>query len=182
MRCPFCGQEDTQVKDSRPSDDGASIRRRRACGACGARFTTLERVHLRDITVIKSSGDREPFERDKITQSMRRALRKRPIADEHVDRAVNSIVRQIEAIGDSDVPSAIIGEKVMESLRALDHVAYVRYASVYRDFRTPEDFNVFVQNLPRATEVVPEKRVAPARKNTKKTSPDADIPKLFDDV
>jgi transcriptional repressor NrdR len=147
MRCPFCGSDDTQVKDSRPSDDGSAIRRRRFCPACGARFTTFERVQLRDLMVIKNAGDKQPFEREKLARSMRIALRKRPVAEERLERAVNSVVRQLEALGENDITTKQIGAIVMEALQALDHVAYVRYASVYRDFRTPEDFNAFVNSL-----------------------------------
>ena len=147
MRCPFCGHEDTQVKDSRPTDDNAAIRRRRFCGNCGARFTTFERVQLRELVVVKSNGDKEPFEQDKLTRSMRIALRKRPVDDQRVEQVVNSLVRQLESLGEAEISTAKIGEHMMETLRALDHVAYVRYASVYRDFRSPADFNEFVDTL-----------------------------------
>lgn len=147
MHCPFCGFTDTQVKDSRPTDDGSAIRRRRFCANCGARFTTFERVQLRELTVVKSNGDKEPFERDKLMRSMKIALRKRPIEEDRLDRVVNSVVRQLESLGESEVPTKKIGEFVMETLLALDHVAYVRYASVYRDFRSPGDFNEFVDML-----------------------------------
>lgn len=147
MRCPFCGFEDTQVKDSRPTDDAGAIRRRRLCSECGARFTTFERVQLRELTVIKNSGDKRPFEREKLLRSMRIALRKRPIDEEKLERAVNSVVRQLETLGENDISTKQIGAIVMETLQSLDHVAYVRYASVYRDFRTPEDFNAFVDSL-----------------------------------
>jgi len=151
MRCPFCGHDDTQVKDSRPTEDNAAIRRRRACPNCAARFTTFERAQLRDLTVIKSDGEREPFERDKLMRSLRIALRKRPVDDARIEQVVNSLVRQLESLGDTEVTTAKIGELVMETLRALDHVAYVRYASVYRDFRSPGDFNEFVDTLKRET-------------------------------
>ena len=149
MHCPFCGFEDTQVKDSRPTDDGSAIRRRRFCANCGARFTTFERVQLRELVVVKSNGEKEPFEREKLIRSMKIALRKRPVDEERLDRVVNSVVRQLESLGENEVPTKKIGEFVMETLLALDHVAYVRYASVYRDFRSPGDFNEFVDTLKR---------------------------------
>lgn len=147
MKCPFCGHEDSQVKDSRPTDDSAAIRRRRECSQCGARFTTFERVVLRELTVIKSDGEKEPFERDKLLRSMKIALRKRNVEAEKCEQAVNGIVRQLESLGDSEVTTKQIGEFVMQALLALDHVAYVRYASVYKDFREPGDFNEFIDNL-----------------------------------
>jgi len=147
MRCPYCGFEDTQVKDSRPSEDGAAIRRRRSCPKCDARFTTFERVQLRELMVIKSDGSRKPFDRDKLTRSMRIALRKRPVDEEKLEQLINGLVRQMETTGESDITTKQIGELVMQTLRRLDHVAYVRYASVYRDFRTPADFNEFVETL-----------------------------------
>lgn len=147
MRCPFCGHEDSQVKDSRPSEDSSSIRRRRQCGQCGARFTTFERVVLRELTVIKSGGEKEPFERDKLVRSMRIALRKRPVDDVKFDAVVSSIVRQLESIGENEITTKEIGEHVMAALLSLDHVAYVRYASVYRDFREPGDFNEFIDHI-----------------------------------
>ena len=147
MRCPFCGHEDTQVKDSRPTEDNGAIRRRRFCGNCAARFTTFERVQLREITIVKSNGEREPFEREKLLRSMKIALRKRPVDDDRIEQIVNSLVRQIESLGESELPTTKIGELVMETLRTLDHVAYVRYASVYRDFRSPGDFEEFVDTL-----------------------------------
>ena len=139
MRCPFCAHEDSQVKDSRPSEDGAAIRRRRQCEACGARFTTFERVQLRELTVIKKGGDREPFNRVKLEQSISIACRKRDIAPERIDRLISSIQRQLETRGD-EVKANDIGEAVMEGLNALDHVAYIRFASVYKDFTEPGDF------------------------------------------
>jgi transcriptional repressor NrdR len=151
MRCPFCGTDDTQVKDSRPTEDNAAIRRRRFCVKCGARFTTFERVQLRDMIVVKKNGDKEPFERDKLLRSMKTALRKRPIDDERIEQAINSVVRQLETLGESEIPAHSIGEHIMEALRALDHVAYVRYASVYRDFRSPGDFEQFVDTLKKET-------------------------------
>lgn len=147
MHCPFCSFEETQVKDSRPSEDGTSIRRRRACPECGARFTTFERVQLRELTVIKSGDKRQPFDREKITRSMQLALRKRPVSAEHIDRAVNGIVRQLEIAGENEVTSFHIGELVMQALVELDKVGYIRYASVYRDFSKPEDFKNFVKEL-----------------------------------
>jgi transcriptional repressor NrdR len=151
MRCPFCGHEDTQVKDSRPADDGAAIRRRRLCGNCGQRFTTVERVQLRDLTVAKADGRRVAFDRDKLARSIRIALRKRPVDDERIERIVNGIVRQLEASGDSEVPSHQIGELVMETLKEVDAVAYVRFASVYRDFREARDFEAFLGSLEQPT-------------------------------
>ena len=147
MRCPFCGHDDTQVKDSRPTEDNSAIRRRRFCPGCGARFTTFERVQLRELTVIKSAGQREPFDRDKLLRSMRIALRKRPIDADRIDWLVNSLVRQLESSGESEIPSSQIGEMVMNALFNLDQVAYVRYASVYKDFREASDFNEFVGSL-----------------------------------
>ncbi len=147
MRCPFCGIDDTQVKDSRPTEDNAAIRRRRFCSNCGARFTTFERVQLRELLVVKSNGDKEPFEREKLLRSMKIALRKRPVDDERIEQITNNVVRQLEALGESEITTMKIGEHVMESLRTLDHVAYVRYASVYRDFRSPVDFEDFVDTL-----------------------------------
>jgi transcriptional repressor NrdR len=151
MRCPFCGTEDTQVKDSRPTEDNAAIRRRRFCANCGARFTTFERVQLRDMVVVKSNGDKEPFERDKLLRSMKIALRKRPVDDDRVEQVSNSVVRQLESLGENEITTAKIGEHVMEALRTLDHVAYVRYASVYKDFRSPGDFEDFVDTLKKET-------------------------------
>ncbi|MDD3182142.1 MAG: transcriptional regulator NrdR [Alphaproteobacteria bacterium] len=147
MRCPFCGFEDTQVKDSRPSEDNAAIRRRRSCPECDARFTTFERVQLRELIVIKSDGTKKPFDRDKLAHSMRIALRKRPVDEDKLEQVINGLVRQMETTSDGELSTKEIGELVMETLRRLDHVAYVRYASVYRDFRTPADFNEFVETL-----------------------------------
>lgn len=147
MRCPYCGSLDTQVKDSRPSEDSSAIRRRRVCPDCGGRFTTFERVQLRELMVIKKSGRRVPFDRDKLMRSVQIALRKRPADPERVERMVNGIVRQLESQGDSDIPSERIGELVMEALRALDSVAYVRFASVYRNFREARDFNTLIDEL-----------------------------------
>jgi transcriptional repressor NrdR len=139
MRCPFCAHEDSQVKDSRPSEDGAAIRRRRQCEACGARFTTFERVQLRDLTVVKKNGEREPFDRDKLSRSIAVACRKRDISPDRIDRLISSIQRQLETRGD-EVTTSQIGEAVMDGLKALDHVAYIRFASVYKDFSEPGDF------------------------------------------
>lgn len=148
MRCPFCGHEESQVKDSRSTDDDAAIRRRRQCNQCGARFTTFERVQLRELMVIKKNdGERQPFERSKLERSLRLALRKRPIGEERIETVVNSIVRQLESIGENEITTKQIGEFVMDALLALDHVAYVRYASVYKDFRDPGDFNEFIETL-----------------------------------
>ncbi|HTR16493.1 MAG TPA: transcriptional regulator NrdR [Acetobacteraceae bacterium] len=144
MRCPFCGHDDTQVKDSRPNEDGAAIRRRRFCSSCGQRFTTIERVQLRELTVLKADGRRVPFDREKLARSIRIALRKRPVQEERIERIVNGVVRQLEASGESEIPSKQIGELVMDTLKAVDEVAYVRFASVYRDFREAKDFETFL--------------------------------------
>ena len=145
MICPFCGNEDTQVKDSRPAEDGAAIRRRRLCGKCEARFTTFERVQLREITIVKRNGRRSIFDRDKLERSFEIALRKRDVDADNVARAINEIVRKLESHADGDVLSEKVGELVMSSLHALDQVAYVRYASVYRNFREAKDFEAFVE-------------------------------------
>ena len=145
MRCPFCGKDDTQVKDSRASEDGSTIRRRRLCTICGSRFTTFERIQLRDLIVIKRNGKKIQFDRDKILKSMIMALRKRQINDEAIDRAVNGIVRQLESSGDNEIQSKFIGELVMNALAEIDNVAYIRYASVYRNFREASDFGKFVE-------------------------------------
>ena len=147
MRCPFCGHEDTQVKDSRPTEDGTAIRRRRSCGGCSQRFSTVERVQLREITVVKSDGRRVLFDRDKLARSVRIALRKRPVDEERMERIVNGIVRKLEASGEADVNSKDIGEQVMETLKEVDSVAYVRFASVYRNFREARDFEAFLGEL-----------------------------------
>ena len=147
MRCPFCGNVDTQVKDSRPAEDHVSIRRRRFCPACGGRFTTYERVQLRDLVVIKSSGKREDFDRDKLERSIRIALQKRPIEPERMDQMISGIVRRLESMGETDIKSGTIGEIVMESLSRIDTVAYVRFASVYKNFQAPDDFEEFVAEL-----------------------------------
>ncbi len=147
MKCPFCGAEDTQVKDSRPAEDAAAIRRRRACPACGARFTTFERVQLREITVLKTDGRRVPFDREKLARSVRVALRKRPVDEDRIERLVNSIQRRLETEGETEIPSRKIGELLMESLKELDQVAYVRFASVYRNFSEAKDFQAFLGEL-----------------------------------
>jgi len=147
VRCPFCNHEDTQVKDSRPSEDGSSIRRRRFCPACNSRFTTFERVQLRELTVVKSNNERRLFDRDKIARSMAIALRKRPVDADSVEMAINRIVQKLESEGESDIPTRRIGALVMDELKKLDAVAYIRYASVYRDFGEAKDFEKFVDKL-----------------------------------
>mgnify|MGYP006279660363 FL=1 len=147
MRCPFCGSVETQVKDSRPAEDHVSIRRRRFCPACGGRFTTYERVQLRDLVVLKKSGRREAFDRDKLARSIRIALQKRPVEPERVEQMINGIVRRLESTGDTDIPSDTIGEIVMESLARIDTVGYVRFASVYKNFQEVTDFETFVSEL-----------------------------------
>ncbi|MEL6235119.1 MAG: transcriptional regulator NrdR [Pseudomonadota bacterium] len=147
MRCPFCGSVETQVKDSRPAEDHVSIRRRRLCPACGGRFTTYERVQLRDLTVIKKAGKREEFDRTKLERSIRIALRKRPVEPERIDQMISGIVRRLESMGDSDVKSDLIGSIVMEALSRIDTVAYVRFASVYKNFQAADDFEEFVAEL-----------------------------------
>ncbi|QXX73690.1 transcriptional regulator NrdR [Methylovirgula sp. HY1] len=147
MRCPYCGSLETQVKDSRPTEDASSIRRRRVCPDCGGRFTTFERVQLRELTVVKKSGRRIPFDRDKLMRSIDIALRKRPVESDRIERLVNGIVRQLESQGEAEVQSTKIGELVMEGLRSLDSVAYVRFASVYRNFREARDFNTLIDEL-----------------------------------
>jgi transcriptional repressor NrdR len=149
MRCPFCQNEDTQVKDSRPTEDGAAIRRRRQCDKCGSRFTTFERVQLRDLVVLKRSGRRVPFDRDKLARSLNIALRKRPIEQDQIEQMISGIVRKLESQGESEVASETIGEMVMEALANVDPVAYVRYASVYRDFRETSDFANFIEEAGR---------------------------------
>jgi transcriptional repressor NrdR len=144
MRCPICGHTESQVKDSRPSEEGASIRRRRLCPECGGRFTTVERVQLRELTIIKRSGRRAPFDRDKLERSISVAIRKRPVDPDRVERLVSTIVRQLESLGETEIPSNVVGEMVMKALKSLDDVAYVRYASVYRDFRHTGDFANFL--------------------------------------
>ena len=147
MRCPFCGHDDTQVKDSRPTEDNSAIRRRRSCPECGSRFTTFERVQIRDLVVIKKNGSRSPFEREKLLRSLRIALRKRPVEVEQSERIAHGIHRRLESMGENEVPSKYIGELVMDVLMDLDKVAYVRYASVYRNFREAKDFEDFLGKM-----------------------------------
>ncbi len=147
MKCPFCGSDDTQVRDSRPTEESSATRRRRACNNCGQRFTTVERVQLRELTVIKSSGAREPLDREKLARSMRIALRKRPVDPERVELVVNGIIRRLEGSGETEVRSEDIGQLVMDALASLDQVAYVRFASVYRNFRETGDFETFLDAL-----------------------------------
>lgn len=147
MRCPFCGHDDTQVKDSRPSEDNSAIRRRRHCPECGGRFTTFERVQLRELIVVKKSGRRESFDRDKLERSITHALRKRPVERERVDRMITGIVRRLESMGENEVPSPMIGELVMQALSSLDKVAYVRFASVYKNFREAKDFETILGEI-----------------------------------
>jgi transcriptional repressor NrdR len=147
MRCPYCASLDTQVKDSRPTDDSSSIRRRRICPDCGGRFTTFERVQLRELFVLKRSGRRVPFDRDKLERSVETALRKRPVEPERVERMINGIVRQLESMSDGEVTSETVGELVMEGLKGLDDIAYVRFASVYKDFREAKDFEEILGRL-----------------------------------
>ena len=158
MRCPFCGHDDTQVKDSRPTEDNSAIRRRRFCPACGSRFTTFERVQLRELVVVKKNGQRAPFDRDKLLRSIMIAVRKRPIGEERVERVVNSITRRLESSGETEIPSSQIGQLVMEALASLDPVAYVRFASVYKNFRETRDFEQFLETLsPQEREAVKDK-------------------------
>jgi transcriptional repressor NrdR len=147
MRCPFCGHHDTQVKDSRPSDDGMAIRRRRFCPSCESRFTTFERVQLRELTVVKSSGEKRPFDREKIVRSIEVACRKRPVKPDQIEQLVNNIVRKLERSGDSEIRTSTIGEYIVEGLKELDLVAYIRFASVYRNFREAKDFEAIVDAL-----------------------------------
>ena len=147
MRCPFCGSVDTQVKDSRPTQDQSAIRRRRFCPSCLSRFTTFERVQLRELTVVKRNNSRTPFERDKLMRSINIATRKRPVDPDDLDRMVNAIVRRLETLGESDVTSSAIGELVMDGLSELDPIAYVRFASVYRNFRETKDFEDFIDEI-----------------------------------
>ncbi len=160
MRCPFCQSEDSQVKDSRPTEDSASIRRRRACPDCGGRFTTFERIQLRDMSVVKSDGKIQPFDREKVIRSMKVALQKRPVTIDVIEKATNGIVRQLESSGDSEFSAAHIGDLVMKALISLDLVGYIRFVSVYKDFRDPEDFKAFldeVQALQAETKPKPKK-------------------------
>ena len=144
MKCPFCGNIDTQVKDSRATEDNSAIRRRRFCSACGARFTTFERIQLRELTVLKKSGKKVPFDRDKLERSVHIALRKRPVENERIERMISGIVRRVESLGETEVSSDVIGEIVMEGLQSVDSVAYVRFASVYKNFREAKDFEEFL--------------------------------------
>ncbi|AWZ00769.1 MAG: transcriptional regulator NrdR [Parvibaculaceae bacterium] len=147
MRCPYCGNEDTQVKDSRPTEDNTAIRRRRFCPGCGGRFTTFERIQLRELTIVKSSGRRVPFDRDKLMRSVQVAMRKRPVEAERVERMVSGIVRRLESMGEPEIPSQVVGELIMEGLRSLDDIAYVRFASVYKNFREAKDFEEVLGEL-----------------------------------
>ncbi|MDA1101535.1 MAG: transcriptional regulator NrdR [Proteobacteria bacterium] len=147
MRCPFCGHSDTQVKDSRPTEDNAAIRRRRFCADCGSRFTTFERVQLRDLTILKKNGQRVAFDRDKLIRSIQMATRKRPVDEERIERVVNGIQRRLESSGEGEIRSETVGELVMEALSNLDSVAYVRFASVYKNFREARDFEDFVGQI-----------------------------------
>ena len=147
MRCPFCHHDDTQVKDSRPTEDNSAIRRRRFCLACGSRVTTFERVQLRELTVVKTNGDKVPFDRDKVARSLTVALRKRPVDADRIERIVNSIQRRLETLGESEISTRAVGEMIMDQLADLDQVAYVRFASVYRNFREAKDFGEFVGKL-----------------------------------
>ncbi len=162
MRCPFCGDAESQVKDSRPTEDGAAIRRRRSCPQCGGRFTTFERVQLRELTILKRSGRRAPFDREKLVRSITVATRKRPVDPERIERMVNGIVRRLESLGETELASHVVGEMVMKALKALDEVAYVRYASVYRDFRQSDDFARFLSDEGLADEATDDDIQAPA--------------------
>jgi transcriptional repressor NrdR len=147
MRCPFCGHNETQVKDSRPTEENATIRRRRLCPECSSRFTTFERVQLRELSVTKSDGEKAPFDREKLLRSLKIALRKRPVEEDRMERIANGIQRRLETLGENEIPTKVIGEMVMESLAELDQVAFVRFASVYRNFREAKDFEAFVGKL-----------------------------------
>ena len=147
MKCPFCGHADTQVKDSRPSEDGLTIRRRRYCPECNSRFTTFERVQLRELTVLKKNGERRMFDRDKLARSLNIALRKRPVTSEQTEQLVTRIVQKLESMGESEIPTSLIGKTIMEELKKLDSIAYIRFASVYRDFREAKDFEDIVEEL-----------------------------------
>ncbi|MFK7840387.1 MAG: transcriptional regulator NrdR [Bdellovibrionales bacterium] len=147
MKCPFCGHDETQVKDSRPTEDNTAIRRRRECPSCGQRFTSFERVQLREMTVVKAGNRKQPFDRDKVIKSMQLALQKRPVELEAIEKAATKIVRKLESRGESEIPSGMIGEEVMQALVHMDTVGYIRYASVYKDFRQPSDFNAFVETI-----------------------------------
>ena len=147
MRCPFCHHDDTQVKDSRPAEENATIRRRRFCPECSSRFTTFERVQLRELSVTKNDGDKMPFDREKLLRSLMIALRKRPVDEDRIERIANGIQRRLETLGENEIPTKVIGEMVMEALSELDQVAFVRFASVYRNFREARDFEAFVGKL-----------------------------------
>ena len=147
MKCPFCGCDDTQVKDSRNADDNTAIRRRRECPECGSRFTTFERIQLRELTVVKKNGEKTPFDRDKLARSIQIAVRKRPVTPERVEKIVNSIQRRLETSGEAEISSTTIGQYVMDALSNLDHIAYIRFASVYKDFREVKDFEDFVETI-----------------------------------
>ena len=147
MRCPFCGADDTQVKDSRPTDDRGAIRRRRFCGSCAARFTTFERVQLRELTVLKKNSQREPFDRDKLARSIYVALRKRPVATDQIEEAVDRVIERLRSLGEREVSTNRVGDFVMRELAKLDKIAYIRFASVYRNFETPEDFREALQEV-----------------------------------
>lgn len=175
MRCPFCGHAETQVKDSRPSEDASSIRRRRSCPECGGRFTTFERVQLRELTIVKRSGRRTPFDREKLERSIQLPLRKRPVDPERIERLVSGIVRQLESLGDTDIPSHVLGELVMQALKQVDDVAYVRYASVYRDFRHTSDFATFLTDEGLESEVS-EPSFVPSNEDANGTLPRLDPP------
>ncbi len=149
MRCPFCGHDDTQVKDSRPTEENATIRRRRLCPECSSRFTTFERVQLRELSVLKSDGEKVLFDREKLLRSLQIALRKRPVEEDRMERIANGIQRRLETLGENEIPTKVIGEMVMEALAELDQVAFVRFASVYRNFREAKDFEAFVGKLGR---------------------------------
>ncbi len=172
MRCPYCGADGTQVKDSRPTEDGAAIRRRRVCVTCGGRFTTFERVQLRDLVVLKRNNRREPFDRDKLMRSVTVALRKRPVSEEHIERMVSGIVRQLEAGGESEVTAEAIGNLVMDALKTVDDVAYVRFASVYKNFREARDFEAFVGEL---ASTVGERAAADEEAGTGVPAPDEHV-------
>lgn len=159
MRCPFCGSGDTQVKDSRPTEDNTAIRRRRACENCGARFTTFERVQLRELTVVKQGGQREPLDRDKLARSIYISLRKRPVDNERIEMVINGIIRRLESSGESEINSKTIGQLVMDALANLDKVAYIRFASVYKNFREARDFEDFLGSLGDEDPDVPRERI-----------------------
>ena len=150
MKCPFCGHADTQVKDSRPSEDAVTIRRRRYCPECNSRFTTFERVQLRELTVLKKNGERRMFDRDKLGRSLALALRKRPVSSEQIEQMITRITQKLESMGENEIPTAMIGASIMEELKKLDSIAYIRFASVYRDFREAKDFETIVDELDKA--------------------------------